>query len=150
LARTTNDSAHQLAELTFKLLQNCQEKEVRLAESYNLTQSEFRCLRNFVTEKVYNNKAVAEKMNLSPSRLTRVIDALVSKGFLKRKIDSDDRRNMIITLTAKGEAITKKLNDAYIQIHQEILNGIDQKQHKPVVSAMEHLLIALEDWIAKT
>lgn len=36
-------NAEQLANLTFNLLANCQEKETRLAEIHNLTQAEFRC-----------------------------------------------------------------------------------------------------------
>ena len=72
-------NAGMLADLTFSLLTTCQEKESRLAEQYGLTQAEFRCLRSFGTEENLNNKSIAERMNLSPSRLTRIIDRLVKK-----------------------------------------------------------------------
>lgn len=75
-----NQHAEQLANLTFSLLANCQEKEVRLAEIHGLTQAEFRCLRLFNSEETVNNKKIAERMNLSPSRLTRIIDGLVKKS----------------------------------------------------------------------
>ena len=57
-----NENASKLADLTFKLLANCQEKEARLAEKYGLTQSEFRCLRLFNKDDVLNNKQIAEKI----------------------------------------------------------------------------------------
>ena len=144
-----NENASKLADLTFKLLANCQEKEARLAENYGLTQSEFRCLRLFNKNDVLNNKQVAERMNLSPSRLTRIIDGLVAKGYIIRQIEPSDRRNMKVELSKRGKVIVQKLNDAYVNIHKEILEDIDRTQHKPLISAMENLLVALQKWIAK-
>jgi len=83
----TNSTASRLANLTFSLLANCQEKEEHLAELHGLTQSEFRCLRLFGTDESLNNKTIAERMNLSPSRLTRIIDGLVKKKYIRREID---------------------------------------------------------------
>ena len=90
----THQTAEHLANLTFSLLANCQEKEIRLATVHNLTQAEFRCLRLFGTDESVNNKSIAERMNLSPSRLTRIIDGLVEKEYIIREIDPNDRRNM--------------------------------------------------------
>jgi DNA-binding MarR family transcriptional regulator len=143
------EEAVQLADLTFKLLANCQEKEARLAEQQGLTQAEFRCLRLFGTSESSNNKQIAKRMNLSPSRLTRIIDGLVRKDYLIREIDPNDRRNMKVTLSRQGILIVQQLNNAYINIHKEILTDIDNVQHKPLITAMTHLLSALEKWIAK-
>jgi len=145
----TNSTAERLANLTFSLLANCQEKEVRLAEVHNLTQAEFRCLRLFGTDENLNNKQIAERMNLSPSRLTRIIDGLVEKEYINREIDPTDRRNMRVTLSRKGKQLVRQLNKAYINIHNEILEDIDISQHKPLIRAMDHLLTALEKWLRK-
>jgi DNA-binding MarR family transcriptional regulator len=139
--KTESENAARLADLTFKLLANCQEKEARLAENYGLTQSEFRCLRLFNKKDVLNNKQVAERMNLSPSRLTRIIDGLVAKDYITRQIEPRDRRNI--------KVIVQKLNNAYVNIHKEILEDIAKPQHKPLINAMESLLVALQKWIAK-
>ena len=144
------NNAEQLANLTFSLLANCQEKEIRLAEVHSLTQAEFRCLRLFGSDESINNKAIAERMNLSPSRLTRIIDGLVQKEYIIREIDPNDRRNMRVCLSHKGRVLVHQLNKAYIEIHKEILQDIDEDQHRPLITAMTHLLSALEKWIAKT
>jgi DNA-binding MarR family transcriptional regulator len=145
-----NHNAEQLANLTFSLLANCQEKEIRLAEIHALTQAEFRCLRLFGADENINNKKIAERMNLSPSRLTRIIDGLVNKEYIIREIDPNDRRNMRVCLSRRGQLLVQQLNKAYIEIHKEILQDIDEEQHKPLITAMTHLLTALEKWIAKT
>lgn len=145
-----NSTAEKLASLTFSLLANCQEKEIRLAEAHKLTQAEFRCLRLFGAEESVNNKQIAERMNLSPSRLTRIIDGLVQKEYVLREIDPSDRRNMRVFLSKRGVALVQQLNNAYLNIHREILQDIDEAQHRPLITAMTHLLSALEKWIAKT
>jgi DNA-binding MarR family transcriptional regulator len=143
-------NANKLADLTFSLLASCQEKENRLAEQHGLTQAEFRCLRLFSANENVNNKQIAERMGLSPSRLTRIIDGLVNKGYINREIDNSDRRNMRVYLSGKGVEIVELLNKAYVNIHQEILEDIDESQHQPLITAMTNLLSALERWISKT
>jgi DNA-binding MarR family transcriptional regulator len=145
----TNQTAERLANLTFSLLANCQEKEVRLATIHNLTQAEFRCLRLFGTDESVNNKKIAERMNLSPSRLTRIIDGLVEKEYILREIDPEDRRNMRVMLSKRGRQLVNQLNKAYVQIHSEILQDIEISQHEPLIVAMQHLLEALENWLKK-
>jgi DNA-binding MarR family transcriptional regulator len=142
-------NASKLADLTYSLLGRCQEKEVRLAEQYGLTQAEFRCLRLFNANEIINNKHMAERMNLSPSRLTRIIDGLVKKGYLNREIDNVDRRNMRVYLSKQGEEIVKVLNSSYLDIHMELLQDIEPSQHQQLISAMTSLLSALNKWTSK-
>jgi DNA-binding MarR family transcriptional regulator len=144
-----NLTAEKLANLTFNLLANCQEKEVRLAEIHNLTQAEFRCLRLFGSDEVMNNKSIAERMKLSPSRLTRIIDGLVEKEYVIREIDNNDRRNMKVSLSNRGKSLVNQLNKAYVDIHREILQDIEESQHTPLITALMHLLAALDKWLAK-
>jgi hypothetical protein len=57
---------------------------------------------------------------------------------------------MKVCLSRKGQVLVQQLNKAYIEIHKEILEDIDEDQHQPLITAMTHLLSALEKWIAKT
>ena len=142
-------TAGKLADLTFSLLSSCQEKESRLAAQHGLTQAEFRCLRLFGAEETLNNKKIAERMGLSPSRLTRIIDGLVQKEYIVREINNADRRNMRVSLSSRGVEIVHLLNQTYIDIHKEILFNIDESQHQPLICAMTNLLSAVQQWINK-
>ena len=147
--REIQATATQLADLTFKLLATCHEKEERLARQYGLTQAEFRCLRQLPTHGTINNKEIAERMNLSASRLTRIIDGLVDKEYVIREIEPNDRRNMRVYLSEAGIDFVKQIDNAYVNIHAQILQDIESGQHKPLINAMTHLLSALERWIAR-
>ena len=88
-------------------------------------------------------------MKLSPSRLTRIIDGLVKKEYIQREIDPNDRRNMRVNLSTRGKSLVQQLNKAYVDIHSEILEDIEPSQHESLITAMTHLLEALEKWLAK-
>ncbi len=145
----TEITAGQLADLTFSLLASCQEKESRLAAQHGLTQAEFRCLRLFGMGESLNNKKIAERMGLSASRLTRIIDGLVAKNLMQREINNADRRNMRVYLSEQGIEIVQQLNRTYVDIHKEILCDIDESQHQPLINAMTNLLSAIQKWINK-
>ena len=142
------DAAH-LADLTFTLLTTCQQKENIFAEQYGLTQAEFRCLKMFERNEVINNKNIAKRMGLSASRLTRIIDGLVAKGYTDRDINPEDRRNMNVALSKKGTQLVQKLDNAYVNMHRELLNNIEKQQHKPLIQSMTSMLAAMDKWLAK-
>lgn len=48
-------------------------------------------------------KEIAEKMRVTSSAATQLIDALVKNGFLERKEDAEDRRVALLTLSSKGK-----------------------------------------------
>ena len=145
----TNKTAERLANLTFSLLAGCQEKEAWLAEQHGLFQAEFKCLRLFGVDETLSNKEIAKRMNLSESRLTRIMDGLVQKGYMKREIDKSDRRLMKLSLFRKGKMLTNKLNNGFIEIHSEILQDIDVSQHESLITAMENLNLAVEKWLQR-
>jgi DNA-binding MarR family transcriptional regulator len=145
-----NSDAFKLADLTFHLLAHCREKEIRFAEKHGLTQAEFRCLRYFGTNECMNNKQISERMRLTQGRLTRIIDSLIIKNYLKREIDPSDRRFMRVNLSENGNSIVKQLNKEYADIHRDILSGVELKQQKPLIIAMDHLVSALKTWAKKS
>jgi DNA-binding MarR family transcriptional regulator len=141
-------NAKRLADLTFRLLGNCHEKEERLAKKYGLTQAEYRCVRHIYENENINNKDISEKMNLSASRLTRIVDGLVNKGYVIREIERKDRRNMRLFFSDKGIDLMRKINLAYLKVHEEILSNINPEIHDNLLIAITDLLTALEKWLS--
>jgi DNA-binding MarR family transcriptional regulator len=146
---TKTDNAVHLANLIFEMLPICQKKQEKLAEEHGLFHTEFKCLRLFGIDEDINNKEIAKRMNLSPSRLTRIMDGLVKKGYMKREIDGSDRRNMKLSLSRRGKILTNKINDAYNDIHAEILKEIEVDKHESLINSIEHLHTSVENWLNK-
>ena len=145
-----NNTAKLLAKITFHLLARYQEHNTRLANERGLTESEFRCLRLFGSDNGLSNKNIAARMNLSESRLTRIIDGLVEKGYMTRGSDRNDWRRLNLTLSRKGKSFAQKLEKFNDDIHLKILNDIKISEHKPLINVMENLYSATEKWLKKS
>ncbi|NUN69206.1 MAG: MarR family transcriptional regulator [Bacteroidetes bacterium] len=140
-------AAAEIAELTFQLLADCQEKEERLAATLKIHVAEFRCIRAFRGDRSLPVKTLVERTTLSGSRLTRILSSLEKRGYLQRVIDTEDRRSITVHLSRKGIDLAQRLEERYLQIHQEILNGIPKDLQGPLISGMHNMLASLRKWL---
>ncbi|GMU85508.1 MAG: hypothetical protein AMXMBFR48_07500 [Ignavibacteriales bacterium] len=143
----TSDSAEQLAELTYKILDSYHRKEEVRVKEYHLTQAEFRCLRLIHENESINSKIVAVRMGLSPSRCTRIINGLVTKGFVDRQEEPNDRRNMKLSLSPSGYEFLKYVHTQYINLHREVLNELSPQERAKMLMAMLNLFSRIDNWL---
>ena len=144
------DAAIGVGDITFQLLTSCQEKEERFAKRLQISRPEFRCLRCFRSDRQLNIKEIIERMHLSGSRLTRILDELERKGYIIRAFDPKDRRSSTVTLTNKGLELVQKIEKNYIEIHEEILKGVPEEMHEPLIKGMIRLASSLNSWLKKS
>ena len=142
-------TAQLLSETTFELLGKCQKKEDLLAGRFDLNQAEFRFLRFCAEGEVLKNSELAKRLNLSPSRLTRIIDGLVQKEYVIREMDPGNRRNLRVSLSKPGAKLVKELNKEFIDIHNEILSSLPKGIGEEIVEKIRTLIGALDIWFAK-
>lgn len=138
-----------LASLTIKLSGAYQEKNIRIANEHGLNEAEFRCLRFFGFDKGLSNRKIAKRMNLSESRLTRIIDGLVSKGYMTKKYDRKDWRALRLNLSRKGKLFALKLEKENVDIHSKILKEIKTSQHKALILLLENVNSVLNKELIK-
>lgn len=138
--------AEEMADLTCELARTCNEKENYFASLFNLTPAEFKLLKLFVRSNSISIKSISFLMNLTPGRITHILTSLEKKKFINRKLDSNDKRNVIVTLTSNSEPFIKNLNTNHIKLHEEILAKIDYDKREVVIEAMKDVINALKSW----
>ena len=143
---STTAQAEKMADVTFRLLDQCQEKQERIARSLGLTIAEFRLLRSFRGDADLNVGELARRMELSNSRLTRILDGLVEKQVVTREVSRQDRRVIMVELTVRGREIQKVLTERYLRTHQDILDLLPEGAIDSVIAAMEKLAEAMNEW----
>lgn len=98
-----------ILDLIYELKKKCTQRDEEFFNATEITQAEynmFLCLRNC---KHFNSYSVAEKMQLSLSRVSRIIDKMVNKDFLSRTTNKLDRRAIDIKITEKGKEIMNQI-----------------------------------------
>lgn len=107
-------------DLIFQLEKKYQQEKDLFIETMNISQAEYNlfiCLKNCDH---FNSYSIADKMNLSLSRVSRIIDKMVKNNYLTRKVNKKDRRAIDIAITEKGKMVTKKITDFIISKSSEI------------------------------
>ena len=71
---------------------------------------------------------IARDYSYDTGSMTRMIDRLVKKGLLRRVRDSEDRRAMLLELTAKGRKLTERLPEVATRTLNGLLKGFSRAE----------------------
>lgn len=90
--------------------------EKQFAENTGITINEGALLCCMKDGKPKSANELSDFIGLSGSRVSRIIHAMESKGYLLREIGSVDKRQMIFTLTNEGQAKIEEMKDYQIDV----------------------------------
>ncbi len=70
--------------------------------------------------------SLARELSLSPSRMTRILDSLVQKGYIERVTSDEDRRAVTVKMTDSGKSVSEKLHTLDTQLPEYLNDAINQ------------------------
>lgn len=142
-----NAQIEKLAELIFVLRQKCALKDMFIVRDTGISTAEYNCLMQFLGSSSTGMKELSERLGITPGGVTRIVSGLEKEGILERRISLEDRRNIDVLLTGKGEKIIKEIKKSSIELHSQIIDKIDPHQRDQVIEAVEQLIAALSCWL---
>ena len=90
----------------------CSKEIIRKYKPYldkiDLTYTQYITMMVLWEKKCVNVKSLGESLYLDSGTLTPVLKKLESKGYITRMRSSEDERNLVVTITAEGEALRDK------------------------------------------
>lgn len=109
-----------------------------LAEEFNITPSQFHMLR-----RIYEGRGsvsdLAYCMHLSRPNVSRTVDELVNDGLVKRKRDTEDRRNVLLSLTEKGQVLISDLHERIGDKMGELFSILSKEELQAVQNGLASL-----------
>ncbi|HWG67587.1 MAG TPA: MarR family transcriptional regulator [Rhodanobacteraceae bacterium] len=110
-AETSSDRSFQLCRLISRLraefVTEVEQEMTRQGVDLNFTQ--FVALKLLGHEEPLTPVELARALHYNPGALTRLLDKLEQRGYLKRVPDPVDRRALRLELTAQGKSLRKRL-----------------------------------------
>lgn len=78
---------------------------------------------------------IANQLNVTLPQVTALVNKLLPLKLIKQKSASNDRRSRLVTLSAKGDAVLREVNDTLENAKFELLGGssLDEINHYTVV-----------------
>jgi DNA-binding MarR family transcriptional regulator len=127
-------------DLILALKRKCQRNEEEIQEELGLSQAEFNALIVLDEGQEVSGCEFAERMALSPSRGSRVLNRLVADGYVKTLTGATDRRALVISLTPEGKQVRQRIIDHMEGCENRICGSLD----KASVEQIRHALALLE------
>jgi DNA-binding MarR family transcriptional regulator len=91
-------------------------------------------------------KSLADKMHLSISTITRVIEPLVRKRYVERTEDPDDRRIRRISLSNSGILVYQQSWENVLQSEKIILEHFPPEHRDMLIELLQKLNKAVSYW----
>jgi len=114
------DTLNRLFVELFRDINNIEERQIKTGEFSNLTLNDMHVINAIGTGKAKNMSSVAKALNVTMGTLTIAVNGLVKKGFVDRVRSEEDRRVVLVSLTARG----KKAYSRHEKFHAEMIDAI--------------------------
>lgn len=101
----------------FKNILNIEENSLRLRGVKGVSMTEVHAIEAIGISSSKTMSQVASKLDVTLGTLTTCINRLVSKGYVDRKRDEEDRRIVLVSLTDKGRLVHK----IHMNFHEEMI-----------------------------
>lgn len=82
---------------------------------------------------------VAQQLKLSAGAVTELVEGLVSEGLVRRETDPDDRRAVVLALTAEGRRVRERYELAASSALAQVLSRLAAPQRRRVRAAFADL-----------
>ena len=94
-----------------------------------------------------NMSFLHEKMYMANSTLTVIVDKLVEEELVKRYRNPEDRRIVLLELTANGEELLKEILDIRQDFLEKGLADIEISEQKKIINLLKPVLGNLEEML---
>ncbi len=117
-----------------------QRLDLELREEHGITFGEYDVLLRLarVPGAALRMTNLADRVMLSPSGVTRLVDRLMVRGFVRREADQDDARATLATLTDEGKRRVRLAARTHLRgIRQHFTGRLSERQLRQVAEALE-------------
>ena len=114
--------------------------DAELRQTHQLTWAEYDVLLRLAkaTGRTLTMTELAKRIMISPSGLTRVVDGLEKRGFVKRSRSADDARVVSASLTESGRDKVKRAAQTHLRgIREHFTGRLSASQLREVAAALQ-------------
>ncbi|HEX2803947.1 MAG TPA: MarR family transcriptional regulator [Sphingomicrobium sp.] len=116
------------------------------AATLGVTRPQWRVLARLKREPGLRQVELAERLDMEPITLCRIVDRLEEAGLVERKPDPSDRRAWLLELTEKAAPLVSQLRSLAHDFAAEAMDGIEE----PDLRKLQERLAAIRANIARS
>jgi len=111
-----------------------------------LTLTQLRSLFLIANKGSTNFRKLAEALGVTPSNVTGIVDRLVEQGLVSRTQNPEDRREMTLQATDKGQALVSNLKEVGIKHMTQILSVLSLEELSALAQGLSAFIRAADSY----
>jgi len=111
----------------------------RKAAALGVTRAQWRLLAHLSRAPGGRQVELAERMDIEPITLCRIVDRLAESDLVERRRDPADRRAWQLFLTSKAEPLVKRLHGLADELSDDAFAGLDDAELTTVRAALARI-----------
>jgi len=119
------------------------ERLIEILKPYDLSNEQFNVLRILRGQKgnPANMCVIQERMLAKTSNTTRLVDKLLLKEFVTRKVCKENRRKIEVLITEKGLSVLKELDPKVVDYEKNIVANLTTNELEQLNNLLEKIRI---------
>lgn len=146
---TDNSFAHLMQDVTRHMRTHFDRRATR----FGLTRAQWRALKTIWRNEGLSQTELADRIDMEPIPVGRVIDRLQKAGYVERRADPADRRRWRLHLTPKAQAVIAEMEVIASGLRDEVLWNIKRADFDTLLRVLAQLkqnLVALDGATGQT
>jgi MarR family transcriptional regulator, transcriptional regulator for hemolysin len=111
----------------------------RRVRALDLTQAQWRAMAHLAREDGIKQAVLAERLEVKPITLARLIDRMQVAGWVTRQADPDDRRASLLFLTPKAQPMIDRMRMHADEARHDLLAGIPRTTRNELIKALARM-----------
>ncbi len=134
--RDSSALIHELAHALSRAERSVVRQLARVLDDEGVTVDQWRILQLLADGRGHRMSELSEFAFLPAPSLTRVVDRMVTDGLVHRRVDTLDRRRVLVHLTSRGRALNRRLADVVAREQHALLDGADPAETERLLALL--------------
>lgn len=113
----------------------------RLREhGFKITIDQWLIIKSILENPTITQQEIAKKVFKDNASVTRIIELLVKSEYLKREVNSEDRRKSILHVTEEGKSIIQKVQNLVLENRKNALKSITSEELETMNASLKKII----------
>ena len=135
-----NETLNELLVRLFRNINAIEEQAIRTEEYKDMTANDMHVIEAIGTGAAKNMTSVAKALAVTTGTLTISVNSLVKKGYVDRVRSEEDRRVVLISLTAKGKKACAHHKSFHEEMIRKVVEGLREEEQAVLQKSLGNLL----------
>jgi DNA-binding MarR family transcriptional regulator len=122
-----------------QLASACSEAKQTFAQHLGMSQARWQLLMLLERHGEISHADLQQYLLLDGATITRLVKQFEAEGAVRRRLDPQNNRYTLVSLTPSGHAITADIRVTHSEFQTRLLNGITREEQEVMLQALERL-----------